>query len=178
MLIAITILAILASAVIPASSSAGPESIQAAARILANDLMLARGLAIQHNTQWSVRFDPTENSYELVHTGSGSFPVPENALAPPSQSNAGYIIDFDELRLISSGNDGVDIAGVALSESGSAVTDIEYGPMGGSGPARSEDTLIVLTRGSGKNMQTLTVTISWVTGQAWIGEVGVIGSGS
>lgn len=178
MLVAVTILAILASVVIPASSSSGPQSLQAAARILANDLQLARGLAIQHNTQWSVQFDSKDNSYELVHTGSGSFPVPENPLAPPSERNAGYIVDFDELWLISSGNDGVQFAGAALDQSGAAVTDIAYGPMGGTGPTRSDDTLIVLTRGSGKDMQTLTLTVSWVTGQVWIGDVGVIGSGS
>ena len=172
MLIAITVLAILAAVLIPASDSRPAQSLQSLAFVLANDLRLARSQAIQSNSEWTIQFDMSENSYELLHTGSGSFPIPQNHLLPPSQQNGQYHVDLDQIGVVSEGDTGVQLAGAALVESDANVTDVTFGPLGGTGPTRSEDTLIVLTQGSESNMRSITLTVSWVTGQVWVGDLG------
>ncbi len=164
-LIAMTVLAIVASVVMTSASSSGTQGLESVARVLAADLRLARSLAIQYNTQWSVRFDVANNAYELEHTGPGNPPPLENPLAP---SEKAYRIVVGRLGTAAGKDNGIRLAGAALSDSRSNVTDVTFGPLGGTGPLRSDDTVILLTEGLGAEMRAVKLTISWITGQVWL----------
>ena len=164
-LIAITVLAIVASVVLMSAGSSGTQRIESVARVLAADLRLARSLSIAHSTQWSVRFDVEENAYELVHTGSGSPPPLDNPLAPDEET---YRIVLGRLGTTAGKDNGVRLAGVALENSLSSVTDVTFGPLGGTGPLKSDDTVILLIQGTGSQTQAVKLTVSWITGQVWI----------
>ncbi len=69
---------------------------------------------------------------------------------------------------MASGRDnGVRLAGAALQNSFGSVQDVTFGPLGGTGPLRSKDTLILLIQGTGSQTQAVGLTVSWVTGQVW-----------
>lgn len=168
-LIAMTVLAVLASVVIMASRSTGSEMLEASARVLASDLRLARNLAIQYDTEWTVRLDLENNAYELVHTGAGDPPPPPNPLAAPGNEDR-YLVELDRLGA-SLGNGGsAQLAGAVLQKSRQNVSGVTFGPLGGTGPVRSEDTIIRLREGRGPKARWLDVRVSWVTGQVWTGR--------
>ena len=169
-LIVIVILAVLASVIIPASRSVHTQSLESVSRVVAADLRLARSRAIQFNTEWSVTFDLENNSYELTHTGSGSPPALNDPLAAPDAQDGTYVIDLDRLGGGLNRSGGVRLAGARLKDSQVAVTTVAFGPLGGTGPGRIEDTEIWLSTGVGSDTRTIPITISWVTGQAWIEE--------
>jgi prepilin-type N-terminal cleavage/methylation domain-containing protein len=167
MLIAITVLAIVASVALTSSEPGQTRALESAARFLAADLRLARSLSIQHNTEYTARFDTAGNRYELVHTGSGNPPPLENPLASRAENAAGYRIEFGRAGLAGGANT-VRLTRVFLESSGRDVTDVTFGPQGGTGPARADNTLMILTAGSGRAAKSLQVTVSWVTGLVWI----------
>lgn len=168
-LIVVALLAILASVVLPAVNSANGHSLEAIARVIANDLRLARSLAIQQNTEWTLTFDWDNNAYELIHTGSGEFSPPPNPLEPGSRAGQ-YHVSLNGLGDSSRGGQPVHLLGATLKGSLQRVSDVTFGPLGGTGPSCSEDTILWLTRGSGSEQRYLILRISWVTGQVWIEE--------
>ena len=164
-LITMMILTIMASVVITSANWGGPQTLESAARVLAADLRLARSLAVQYNTEWSVLFRSSNDSYEIVHTGTGNPPPLEDPLAPAGQ---GYRVELNRLGTSTGSDNGIRLAGLALEDSGSNVTDVTFSPLGGTGPLRNENTVILLAGRSGTNVQTVRLTVSWVTGQVWI----------
>ena len=160
-LIAVTLLAILASVVVTASSSAGTQSLESLARVVAADLRLARNQAVQYNSAWTVRFDPDDNAYELVHTGTGNPPQLQLPFATPGDP---YRVELHRLGTVDADN-GVRLNPLTLKSSGTIVTDVTFEPLGGTGPLRTEDTMITLTRTQGTTTQAVRLTISWLTGR-------------
>ena len=170
MVIAVTIVGILAAAVVPTLSMSDPRVLESAARVLAGDLRLARSYAIRNNTDYSIQFDVTSNAYDLVHTGSGN-PAPiENPFAPAGTASGTYRVELD--RLGSTGNLGqsAQLWAAYGKTSQSMTTKVTFGPLGGTGPAQSDDTIIFLGTGFGRDARFIVITVSWVTGQVSIGE--------
>ena len=167
MLIAIGIIAVLAAVAIPAFRGNETQSLDAVARVLASDLRLARSLAVQYNTDWTVRFEPAANAYELVHTGTGNPPAPQLPLTAPA-SDGRYRIELNRLGSSVRRQTGTRLIGATLRDAGSAVTEVTFGPTGGTGPLRSEDTLIWISTGTGSDTRYVRLAVLWVTGQIWI----------
>ncbi len=169
MLIVIMIIAILASASMISTETSGSISLDATARIIAADLRLARNHAIKFNTKYTVQFDLNAQSYEILHTGAGSLPVPKDHLAGSAVDSSKYVRTLQNQSL--NMPEQVTLRLIKLKTSRSNVLDLEFGPMGGTGPARNEDTMIVLT--STKNGTTfyIPITVSWITGQAWVEDI-------
>jgi Tfp pilus assembly protein FimT len=169
MLVSVAILAILGVVLLPAVDSVSSQRLDSVARILAADMSLARSLAIQYNTQWAIQFDATNNQYNLVWTGSGtSPPVPVNPHAIGPQTSGVFQVDVARLGMSTAGRNGVSYAGAAMKTSRTNVTDVTFGPLGSTGPLRSEDTVVWLTSGQGTQTMFSRVTVSWVTGQVWV----------
>lgn len=165
MLIVVGIMAVLATLAVPAVQSWTSQPLESVARVTASDLRLARSYAVQFNTEFTVRFDVSANAYEIVHTGSGDPPRPRNPLAGAGEQDGRYRIELD--RLTPATARPIRLAGAVLAPSGETVEEIRFQPSGGTGPHRNEDTLIRLASGSGAEMRTVQLRVSWVTGQVW-----------
>lgn len=166
-LIAVTLLALLATAAVVGAGAFRGQTLASAARVLAADLRLARAAAVEHNTTWTVRLNPQEHSYELVHTGTGDAPRLPNLLAGGS---AEYRVRLNQLGGSGGADNGVRLLGAVLKGTRTRVSEVAFGPLGGTGPLRTEDTLIVLTEGQGAERKALRLTVSWMTGQVWVDE--------
>ena len=166
-LIVVAIIAVLATVLVPTSQSMVLQSLESSARILAADLRLARSQAIQFDTDWSVKFDQANNSYSLVHTGSGTPPALRNPLAPAGTADGVYVVELSRLGGSMTETSGIRLAGGVLKYSRTNVTDVTFGPTGGTSPLRVEDTEIWLTSGQGRETRVVRLTVSWLTGQIW-----------
>jgi len=172
LLIVIMLIAILASVSLISTEGSGVLSLEATARIVAADLRLARNYAIKFNTEYSVAFDFDTQSYEILHTGAGSLPVPQNHLAGSAVDSSKYIRTLQKQSL--NLPEQVYLKEVTLNTSRSNVTDLAFGPMGGTGPARNEDTILILSTARNGTTFYIPITVSWITGQAWIEDIQTI----
>lgn len=168
LLIVVTIIGLMASVVLPSlNSDSGIVSLEAMARTLAADLRIARQAAVQYNASFVVTLDVKENAYDVARvTGSG--PGITNVLAADPASNR---IDLDHFGAERSGRSQVTLGGAALKVSKANVTDVTFGPTGGTGPTRTEDTVIWLAEGTGSNRRSILITVSWITGTVTVGDV-------
>lgn len=170
MLIVVTVLGILASVILPSmNSTSSLIGLEAAARTMAADLRIARQSAVQYNSSYNVRIDLTANSYQITFAGTGSVPTLTNLLN--SSSSTGNSIDFDQWSSSRLKQQRVALAGAALKTSKTSVTDVTFGPAGGTGPSRTEDTVLWLSQGSGNERLSVLVTVSWLTGNVTVGDV-------
>jgi len=165
----IVLIAILASASLISTEGSGAHSLETTARIVAADLRLARNHAIKFNTEYTVNFDFDTQSYEILHTGAGSLPVPKNHLAGSAVDSSKYIKTFQEQSL--NLPEQVYLKEATLITSKSNVTDLAFGPMGGTGPARNEDTILILSTARNGTTFYIPITVSWITGQAWVEDI-------
>ena len=169
LLIVITLLGILASVLVPAASGNNHYSLEAIARVVASDLRLARSLAVERNTEWTIQFDLTNNAYELLHTGTGNFSPPANPLMPGAGDGT-YVVSLANFNVTHMADQPVRLCAIQLADSRQAASDVTFGPLGSTGPTRSEDTVIWLTQGAGSEQRFRRLTVSWVTGQVWISQ--------
>ncbi len=168
MLIVVTIVGILASVIVPTlSSTSGAVVLEAMARSMAADIRGARQSAVQYNGNFAVTFDLANNSYQTMATG-GSAPEMVNALA---HSGSGSTIDLDTFGAGRMKQSHVVIGGAALKTSKASVVDVTFTPSGGTGPARTQDTVIWLTENTGSNRRCILITVSWITGAVTVGDV-------
>ncbi|WP_298869314.1 Tfp pilus assembly protein FimT/FimU [uncultured Gimesia sp.] len=168
-LIVIMIIAILASASLIATGGSGALSLEATARIVAADLRLARNHAIKFNTQYTINFDFNTQSYEILHTGTGSLPVPQNQLAGSGVDSDKYIRTLQKQSM--NLPEQVFLRQVKLNTSKTNVSDLAFGPMGGTGPSRNEDTVLILSTARNGTTFYIPITVSWITGQAWVDDI-------
>lgn len=169
LMIVVLLLSILATVSLISTDSSGSLALDATARMLAADLHLARNHAIKFNTEYTVEFDLNAQTYEILHTGSGDLPVPKNNLAGSAADSDRYLkqIQIDSLNLPGQ----AVLRQINLKTSTSAVSDLTFGPMGGTGPVRNEDTVLMLTTQKNGTTFYILITVSWVTGQAWVDEI-------
>jgi len=88
-LVVVVIIAIAASIVVPQISAAGSLTIQAAARHVIADLLVAQNEAIAAQATRKMIFDVTNNGYRLT---DGS----DQTLASPWEANADYVVNFND----------------------------------------------------------------------------------
>lgn len=167
LLTVITVVGILATVSIPAMSNGASVGLKSAGRVLASDLRLASDLAVQYGTQYTITFDLTKNQYQLALTGPGNPPPLQNPQAPPGTPAGTYIVSVGQIDGNATDLNGVRLLGVKLKTSGQSVTNISLGALGGTGPARTDDTEIWLIYGPTWNPQYLRLTVTAITGQVW-----------
>ena len=171
MLICVVIVGLLASVVMPALNNSNTQALEGVARVMASDLATARAAAIRYNTEWAVQFSLENCTYTLVCTGTGNPPALKNPLAGKAAQAGAYIVEIRRIAAPPRGTNGVRLAGVVLKSTQAvptSVTDVKFGALGGTGPARNQDTIIWLTQGSGAATRYVRLTVSWVTGQVWV----------
>lgn len=170
MLIVVTIVGILASVVIPTlSSTSGAVSLEAMARTLAADIRGARQSAVQYNGNFSVTLDLANNSYQTQPVnGGGGAPGLVNALGP---SGSGNTVRLDSFGAGRKNQSRVVIGGAALKTSKALVVDLTFTPSGGTGPIRTQDTVIWLAENTGANRRSILITVSWITGAVTVGDI-------
>lgn len=164
----LTVIGILATIAIPAMNSGNASSLKAAGRVLASDLRLASDLAVQYSTQYTVTFDMVKNQYQLTLTGPGNPPALQNPQAPPGTPAGTYVVSVGQIDGSTTDLNGVRLLGVKLKAAGQSVTNISFGSLGGTGPARTDDTEIWLIYGPTWNPQYVRVTVTAITGNVWI----------
>lgn len=170
LLLVVVIAAIVATVAIPAMSSAPAFGLKASARVLASDLRMASELAVQYGTEYTVDLKVDTNSYELRHTGSANPPALNNPQASPGTPAGKYVVELAPFGGNGMKSEGVRLMGAELNSSGQTVTNITFGPLGGTGPSRTEDTEIWLQRGTGNRSEYLRLTVSATTGQVWLDQ--------
>ena len=169
MLIVVTIVGLMASVILPTLNSAsGSVSLEAMARSLAADIRIARHSAVQYNSNYAVLFDLSNNSYHVTQPFSGGAPGVENVL---SHGNSGSTIDLDQFGAGRMKQSHIVIGGAALKVSKSAVADIVFGPSGGTGPTRTQDTVIWLQENSTRDRRCIVLRVSWITGAVSVSEI-------
>ena len=168
MLIVVTIVGLMASVVIPTlSSTSGAVSLEAMARSLAADIRMTRQSAVQYNGSFAVTLDLASNSYRTSKVSGGSTPGMANVLSPTS----GNTVDLDLFGAGRTQKSQVVIGGAALKVSRAAVVDVTFQSSGGTGPSRTQDTVIWLAENTGRDRRSILVTVSWITGAVTVGEV-------
>lgn len=170
MLIVMTVIGILATIALPAVSNSSSTSLKSAGRIVASDLRLASDLAVQYGTQYTLTFDLTKNQYQLALTGPGNPPPLQNPYAPSGTPAGTYIVSIGQIDGNSADSNGVRLLGAKLKTGGQSVNNISLGSLGGTGPARTDDTEIWLMNGPTWNPQYLRLTVTAVTGQVWMDQ--------
>ena len=170
MLMVVVIVGIVATVAIPAMSSAPAAGLKSAGRVFASDLRLASELAVQYGTEYTVDFDVARNRYQLRHTGTASPPPLHNPQAPPGTPVGTYLVELGSFGGNGTNHNGLRLMGAELKTSDQSMTNITFGPLGGTGPSRTDDTEIWLQRGTGKQSEYLRLTVSAVTGQVWLDQ--------
>jgi prepilin-type N-terminal cleavage/methylation domain-containing protein len=165
MMTVIVIVGILATVALPTFSNGQSVGLKSAGRILASDLRLASDLSVQYSTQYTVTFDLTNNQYQLTLTGSGNPPALQNPQAPPGTPAGTYVVPIGPIDGSTTDVNGVRLLGAKLKTTGQSVTNISFGALGGTGPARTDDTEIWLIHGPVTTPQYLRVTVTAMTGQ-------------
>lgn len=169
LMIVVAVLGILASVIVPTLNSAsGSVSLEAVARSVAADMRIARQMAVQYNTSYTVSFDFSGNAYRVIHSGSGSPPAIVNLLSPGA---SGDKVDLNQLGASRLGRSRVLLSGAALQASKTSVTDVTFEAAGGTGPSRSQDTVVWLTEGSGNDRRCILLTVQWVTGNVLVSDL-------
>lgn len=169
LLIVIMLISILLSVALVSTETSPSHSLETTARAVAADLRLARSYAIKFNSEYTVNFSLDSQSYEIQHTGPGNLPVPQDHLAGTAAASDKYIKQFQ----IQSMNlpDQVSLRQVQLKTSETNVSDLAFGPQGGTGPGRNEDTVLILSTVRNGTTFYIPITVSWITGQAWIEDI-------
>jgi general secretion pathway protein H len=169
LLIVVTIVGLMASVVIPAmSTTSGAVSLEAVARSVAADLRLARQAAIQYRTPFDVLFDPNNNSYQITASSSGNANNLASLLAPTASNST---IELDKFGAGRWKATRVQLGGAALKNTKARVGNLTFQPAGGTGPARTEDTVIWLIENSGADRRCVLLTVSWITGNVIVSDV-------
>ena len=168
LLIVVTIVGLMATVILPTLNSAsGAVSLEAMARTLAADLRIARHSAVQYNSSYSVTWNLTDNSYTVAQT-SAATPGVVNVL---SHGTGGNTIDFDQFGAGRSGQSHVVIGGAAQKVAKSSVTNIVFVSSGGTGPTRTQDTVIWLQENTKSDRRSILISVSWITGAVTVGDV-------
>lgn len=167
LVISLTLIAIIASVAILSVDPYRSHSVDSIGRIIAADLQLARSMAIEHDAPWSVQFDLENNSYTFVYAGDNTPPTVSHPQYPGTPLH-GYRVDLNRLIGTKLHQTTCKLSSVRLRSTGLQVEQVTFGPLGGTGPAVHQDTLVMLTAGSGGTQSQCELTVSWVTGHTWL----------
>ena len=161
-LISVSILGILAAAVLTLSQPNLHERLIAVAQVVSADLDYARSLAVTHASHYSVTFDVNANRYVLTHTGSNGAldSLPASPFRQPDDAATDQTTDLGTLPT----NGGVvQLAAVQrLLPMAEDVTDIEFGSLGST--TRAEPTVIWLSAGEGAATLYMSIEVDPIVG--------------
>ena len=169
MMMVIVIVGIIAATAIPSFQPNVYGQLQAAARLIGDDVSYARNLAVVYNSKYRIDFDLTQNQYVLRHSGSNTA---LNTLPKSPSQNSSDPADRQITRLEEALSSGVIVrvyAVYSLSTPAQSIGDIELGPLGET--TRPDETIVWLGAGSGSDARYLSVRISPVTGLYRIGTL-------
>jgi prepilin-type N-terminal cleavage/methylation domain-containing protein len=168
-LITLAVISILAALLIPQIGQEVPDQLTAVAEIVAADLEYARSLAVVNGSKYQITFEPAQNRYILRHSGSNTLlhvlptsPFRQTTDAPDQQTT-----DLDELPIT---QPRVSLYAI-VNGTGSltAVSDIEFTPLGGT--TRSAQTEVWLECGSGSARRFVPIQVNAATGLTEIGPL-------
>jgi len=162
LLIVITVMAILAVALLPAMDPQLQTQVESAGRIVAADLGYARSLAVTGASQYTVTFNTSAGSYTLTHTGTNSAlnTLPKSPFRDPADSPTQQTVHLDKLPRL-----GVPVAIEQVVRVGSTLeptTSVVFDPRGNTVDTRP--TVVVLTTGQGAQKRRCLVVVNPVTG--------------
>jgi prepilin-type N-terminal cleavage/methylation domain-containing protein len=168
LLIVVSLLGILAAAVLPLINPGIASQLQTTAQIVAADLAYARNLAVTNASTYRLTFDIPENRYVLRHSGANTLlhALPPSPLRKPSDPPDRQTTDLDELPR--SGPRTL-IAAAQLAPSRQSVRDVEFGALGQL--TSGQPTIVYLAAGSGTSRRYLPIHVEAITGMASIGDI-------
>ena len=166
-LIVVSIMAVLAGITLPLFDPGIHENLQSAAGVVLADLACARELAVANGSSYRVSFEVGENRYVLRHSGGNPLlnDLPTSAFGrgdDPADEQSTHLEDLPQF--------GVRpqlLAVYKVAATTSAVTDVEFGPLGET--TRPEETVVWLTSGVGERQRFLSVHVNPVSGLVSIG---------
>jgi len=166
-MIVVLIMGIVASSLITSFGANSPDSLKAAAQILAADLDYARSLAVSNSSSYRVEF--RNDAYILSHSGGNTAlnNLPDSAFRRPGADRTTLVVAFDELPSL--GTPIAIVAAVTDDSSPEIVSAVEFGSMGQT--TESQPTLVWLTTTGGSSPIYLPIDIHPITGMAEIGEI-------
>lgn len=166
LLIVISIIGIIAGLIIPGTNPSLRDQLQSTAQLIANDIAYARGLAVANGSSYRITFDTTNNQYVLKHSGTNSAlnTLPPSPFHLRSDAATQQTIRLADLPRV---NQQARIFAVyAQGASPSAVTDLEFGPLGET--TRTQPTIVWLTVGAGADQRWISIRVNPVTGLTWV----------
>lgn len=172
-LLVVVLMAILAGLALPNANPSILEQLRCSAGIVAADLAYARSQSVTYGSDFRITFRTDDGEYEIEHTGAN--PALNDVLRNPfddaSTTTGRYVVVLSELPSL-----GPQVRLTAVStvdadgEPQEDVSDVTFGPLGET--ARSLDTRIWLTAGSGTDRKTISVHVNSVTGLATVESPG------
>jgi len=162
LMIVISIMGILAAAVLPATEPTVYGELHSAANTLAGDIALTRSLAVSNNSSYRIDFSTTLSQYTISHSGTNPLldPLPGSPFHETASSGTQYVVRLIDLPQLSLP---VGLHAVlADSTSSQTVTDVEFGPLGET--TRTPATVIWLTAGRGREARFISLRVDPVTG--------------
>ena len=175
LLIVVSLMAVLAGAIIPHMQPDVVSQLTNLAHILVVDLGYAQNLAITNDSCYQITFDTSSGRYTLKHSGSNpTF----NVLPPAPLGRGDDPVDQQITRLsdLPRMGTGVHILTVleqaGISGTPTAVADVEFTPLGAT--SRTAPTTIWLTAGAATGQRYLPIEINPVTGLATTGPLTAI----
>jgi prepilin-type N-terminal cleavage/methylation domain-containing protein len=172
LLIVLSLLGVLAGMVLPSANPSILDRLNSAARMVASDVAYCRSLAVMNNSQYSITFEAAKNRYVITHSGSDTtldtLPTSYNYRSddPPNRHTA-------EFATMPGVGATVRLLRVASADSGTAVSQLEFGPLGET--TQAEATVIWLAAGAGPARRYITITVNPITSLARISPL--LGSG-
>ncbi len=169
LLIVVSLIAIIAGAILPSISEGIPQQLESAARIVARDMAYCRSLGVSNSSTYEVVFDLTGNQYEITHTGADTTldALPPSVFRKPGDPPDRHIVSLSDTPRV---GPEIRLASV-LTNSGTAtaVDRVEYGPLGET--TRAIEIVIWLSAGGTNNVRYIPLRINPMTGIATIGQV-------
>jgi type II secretory pathway pseudopilin PulG len=176
--IVVSLMAVLAGLVIPSFMPDLTQRLDSTADVVAADLAWARSLAVTNNSTYRVTFNAAAGEYSLEHTGASAALdiLPRSAFGRYSDPADVLTTRFKDLPNLGPTARIYTVVKQTASGSETAVTDLEFGPLGGT--TRPETTIVWLAAGQGTALRFLPLTIDPVTGLVTIGAMTNVAPGS
>lgn len=167
----VLIMAVLAGLLIPSFEPNIPLRLQSTAEVVAADIALVRSLAVANASTYEITFDPAGNEYYFEHTGSltGLDNLPAAPFNNYADASTRRTTRLDDLPSLGQAARLAHVYEKPESGSPTAVTTLEFGPLGQT--TRSESTVLWLVSGDGAARCFQSITVDPVTGLTTIGKV-------
>ncbi|MBA4018350.1 MAG: hypothetical protein C0483_14385 [Pirellula sp.] len=168
-MISIAVIGIMAAAAAPLFQPDVAAQLDSFAQIVASDLMHARDLAVTNNSKYRLTFDKSNNCYYLEHSGTNAAlnTLPTSIFRNTANTATRQYTDLDDVPQLGAS---AFIEGVVAPESPpTAVTTIEFGPLGATTQAAA--TVVWLSSGAGDGLRHIAIRLNPTTGLPDVDDV-------